>query len=263
MNARSSWTPINAIGIPIAIACCWFAGRVAWEHTVWTWERGPQMVGFSLMHSGTGLLLLLAFLFAGPIWVLTVLIFAWRKHSLGNALTWALLFAYAGAWGVLAIPGWAWERVFIERMASSPRAADMLYYAAVRGDLETVRGYIAQGLSVNARTCARAFTPIDGAARGGDLATIEYLISQGADVNSTNAYGDSPLCEAQERNHTEAIKLLVASGAKSIVGTPLQRDAATKAFVSRSNESNAACAEARLGNLAEQPCKSSRWLDRQ
>ena len=32
---------------PLAIL---FAGRVMWEETVWTWERGPQMVGFSLLH---------------------------------------------------------------------------------------------------------------------------------------------------------------------------------------------------------------------
>jgi hypothetical protein len=27
-----------------------FAARIAWEKTVWTWTRGPQAVGFSLMH---------------------------------------------------------------------------------------------------------------------------------------------------------------------------------------------------------------------
>ena len=27
-----------------------FAARIAWEKTVWTIFRGPQMVGFSLMH---------------------------------------------------------------------------------------------------------------------------------------------------------------------------------------------------------------------
>ena len=27
-----------------------FAARITWEKTVWTWSRGPQMVGFSLMH---------------------------------------------------------------------------------------------------------------------------------------------------------------------------------------------------------------------
>lgn len=32
---------------PVAIL---FAARVLWEKTVWTWSRGPQMVGFSLMH---------------------------------------------------------------------------------------------------------------------------------------------------------------------------------------------------------------------
>jgi hypothetical protein len=32
---------------PFAFA---FAARILWEKTVWTWSRGPQMVGFSLMH---------------------------------------------------------------------------------------------------------------------------------------------------------------------------------------------------------------------
>jgi hypothetical protein len=27
-----------------------FALRIGWEKTVWTWSRGPQLVGFSLMH---------------------------------------------------------------------------------------------------------------------------------------------------------------------------------------------------------------------
>jgi hypothetical protein len=33
--------------IPLGVA---FAARIAWEKTVWTWSRGPQAVGFSLMH---------------------------------------------------------------------------------------------------------------------------------------------------------------------------------------------------------------------
>jgi hypothetical protein len=31
------------------------AARLLWEKTVWTWTRGPQMVGFSLMHIHPGL----------------------------------------------------------------------------------------------------------------------------------------------------------------------------------------------------------------
>ena len=37
---------------PIAMP---FAVRIAWEKTVWTWSRGPQMVGFNLMHIHPGL----------------------------------------------------------------------------------------------------------------------------------------------------------------------------------------------------------------
>ncbi len=33
---------------PVALL---FSARIAWEKTVWTWTRGPQMVGFSLMHT--------------------------------------------------------------------------------------------------------------------------------------------------------------------------------------------------------------------
>jgi hypothetical protein len=31
-----------------------FAGRILWEKTLWTWSRGPQMVGFSLWHIHPG-----------------------------------------------------------------------------------------------------------------------------------------------------------------------------------------------------------------
>jgi hypothetical protein len=27
-----------------------FVARIAWEKMVWTWTRGPQAIGFSLMH---------------------------------------------------------------------------------------------------------------------------------------------------------------------------------------------------------------------
>jgi hypothetical protein len=48
------------IGIPIVAAAWVLAARLVWEQTVWSWDRGPQRVGFSLMHSGLGVLLILA-----------------------------------------------------------------------------------------------------------------------------------------------------------------------------------------------------------
>jgi len=32
-----------------------FGGRILWEKTIWTWQRGPQAVGFSLIHIHPGL----------------------------------------------------------------------------------------------------------------------------------------------------------------------------------------------------------------
>ena len=40
---RLSWPFLAPIGLL-------FAARIAWEKTIWTWTRGPQAVGFSLMH---------------------------------------------------------------------------------------------------------------------------------------------------------------------------------------------------------------------
>ena len=40
---RVAWLCLSPIGLL-------FAARIAWEKTVWTWSRGPQFVGFSLLH---------------------------------------------------------------------------------------------------------------------------------------------------------------------------------------------------------------------
>src|ERR1700737_3111155 len=40
---RVAWICLLPLGVS-------FAGRIAWEKTVWTIKRGPQMVGFSLVH---------------------------------------------------------------------------------------------------------------------------------------------------------------------------------------------------------------------
>jgi hypothetical protein len=40
---RVLWICVSPLGLA-------FAGRIAWEKTVWVMTRGPQMVGFSLVH---------------------------------------------------------------------------------------------------------------------------------------------------------------------------------------------------------------------
>ena len=41
---------VQLIWLCFAPAAMLFAARIAWEKTILTWERGPQMVGFSMIH---------------------------------------------------------------------------------------------------------------------------------------------------------------------------------------------------------------------
>jgi hypothetical protein len=60
-----------------------FAARIMWEKTVWTWSRGPQMVGFSLMHihpifAIVGMLFCLAVM----VWLLPAIPFAIARRKI-------------------------------------------------------------------------------------------------------------------------------------------------------------------------------------
>jgi hypothetical protein len=185
---------LKIIGVPIVAAAWVFAARLIWEQTVWSWERGPQMVGFSLMHSGLGVLLILVF-YSGLLWLGIVLIVAALTRSLGGKLGLALLLAYALAWGVIATPYGFWQRMFIDRY-SPAQAIDFFTYAAATGDLRTVKAFLDRGVDINSQS--RNGTALHGAAVQGEIEVIEFLIAHGADVNAINAYGDSPMANAME-----------------------------------------------------------------
>jgi hypothetical protein len=116
---RTFPTTLKFIGIPIVAAAWVLAARLVWEQTVWSWDRGPQMVGFALMHSGLGVLLILAF-HSGLIWPGIFLIAAVFTRSLGGKPGVSLLLAYTFAWGVIAIPYGFWQRMFIDKCSPTP-----------------------------------------------------------------------------------------------------------------------------------------------
>ncbi len=222
------------IGVPIVIAAWLLAVRLIWEQTVWSWNSGPQMVGFSLMHSGLGALLILAQL-GGLLWAAAMLIAAAVCRTFGGRLAVLLLVGYAVAWALAATPYGFWQRLFIERFTPS-HAVDFLTFAAATGDLRTVRAFLDRGVDVNAQS--RSGTALHGAVVQGELEVIEFLIARGADVNAINAYGDSPMANAQEararQNETQA--LLAKYGGKLIRGSAEQRDLVIKEQVQRDIE---------------------------
>lgn len=204
------------------VLCSWLlAAELIWEQTALSWERGPQMVGFSLMHSGAGALLLLA-VFAGLAWALAMLIAAAITRSLPRKSL-ALLAAYALALGMLATPYGFWQRLFISKI-SPAHACEFSTYAAAGGDLQTVKAFVKHGTSVNCM--GRDGTPLHAAAVRGQLDVAEYLLASGADANALNPFGDSVLAVAMqaESRQAETRALLVRHGATLVRGSQEQHD---------------------------------------
>src|SRR5580658_641069 len=94
-----------ALGVLPLIGTALLAGRLVWEQTVWTWERGPQMVGFSLAH-GSGAVLLLAPFLLG-FWAAIALIVIFTnlvKKRRTDTPTWAAFGLTVLLFGLLFVP---------------------------------------------------------------------------------------------------------------------------------------------------------------
>jgi hypothetical protein len=215
---------VRIAGAVFSVGTAMLFGRLIWEETVWTWERGPQMVGFSLAHGSGALLLFFPILLV--VWTAIVIVLTvWnivRKKQVPKT-RWAALGLILLLFALGSIPEGFWERAFIGRMAASPRAGDLLLYAAYRGDLGTVQGLVSHGVPVNATDHAYWRTALYGAAGKGDVETIRYLASKGANVNAVDRYGDSPLQLAISNHQDSAAKTLLSLGAKRIQGDEAQR----------------------------------------
>jgi hypothetical protein len=225
-SVRVRWW-LLALGVVPIVGTALLAGRLIWEQTVWTWERGPQMVGFSLAHGSYFVLILAPFLLV--LWmavalVLTVLDLVKRRKA--DVPTWGALGFAVLLFGLLLVPSGVWQRLFITQMAASPRAGDLLVYAAYGKDYRTVKAMLSHGVSIRATDHSEWRTALHAAAIAGDLRTIQFLLSSGADVNALDRSGDSPLELAVSRGHGECAKFLQQHGGESIHGDEAQHQKA-------------------------------------
>jgi hypothetical protein len=220
--SRAFPSSLKYAGVPIVAASLVLAVRLILEQTIWSWARGPQMVGFSLMHSGLGVILILA-LYGGLLWAGAVVVASVLARNLGGKLVISLLFAYAFAWRVVATPYGFWQRAFIDKY-SPAQAIDFFTYAAASGDLRTVEAFLNHGVDINSQ--GRNGTALHGAAVEGEPEIIEFLLAHGADVNAVNAYGDSPMANALQakKRVAETQSLLEKRGGKLIRGSEEQRN---------------------------------------
>jgi hypothetical protein len=104
---------------------------------------------------------------------------------------------------VLALPGCAQD---------SPK--DLLA-AARKGDVETVRALLDNGLDVNSKTESGA-TALFFACDLGNLDLVKLLLDRGADVNAVDtSYHASALAWAMQKDRLDIMKVLLEHGAKS------------------------------------------------
>jgi len=218
---------LRVSGVIVFVGSAILSARLIWEQTVWTWERGPQMVGFSLAHGAGAILLLFPLLLL--IWLAVVVGLTVRSLIKRNPIApvrWAALTLAISLLVVGDLPEGFWERVFISRMAASPYAGELFRDAAYAGDLSAVRGFISHGVPVDSIDHLTWETALHAAASGGHILTIRYLISKGANINALDRFGDSPLELASSRGHSAAAEFLAGRGAERIRGDDAQRQKA-------------------------------------
>jgi hypothetical protein len=211
---------LNWIGLVVVVMSLQLAGRLVWEQTVWTWNRGPQLVGFSLMHSDA-ILLFLAF-GGGLFWIAGVAIFAARSRSFGMT-TGILVVLYGLSWLLVETPYGFWQRMFIEKLAHGANAPEFLTFAAAVGDLQTVDAFLSHGVPVDVRNRNGA-TALNGAAVEGHLKVADHLLANGADVNAVDRRGHTPLENALSMNRVDMARFLTERGGKMIHGGEGQRN---------------------------------------
>lgn len=208
----SNW--LRASGWVILVVQSLFVARIVYESTFLTCWNGPQMVGFSLMHTGPSIFLIgLLSLPFGALFSAVMLIFGLFKKPRFDRNEWLLLGGYVVSFSLLSLPYSTWERMDMKVCSSGPLGDSFLQQAALQGDFDQVKMLVEQGHNVN-RASGAGETPLSSSVRGGRVDVVRFLLAKGADVNKQNWLSDeTPLMLAANSGDIEIIKLLLDDGA--------------------------------------------------
>jgi ankyrin repeat protein len=100
-----------------------------------------------------------------------------------------------------------WPKTNVEWRSDKDESPLMI--AAIRGHAELVRKLVARGADVN----KTGWTPLHYAATSGHVAIIEFLLEQHAYIDAESPNKTTPLMMAAHYGTSQAVKLLLESGA--------------------------------------------------
>ncbi len=201
-------------GTIAAPGTAYFAARMVYEQTLLSWRNGPQMVGFSLAHSGP-ILILFASIVLMALWCIGVIgrsLWAMFRGKTVSPWRWAFLAASVTLLLIPSVPYDTWQLLSASRLASGPHAPEFFTYAAASGNLRLVESFLRRGIDVDTRN-ADGSTALYGATVEGQVKIIELLIARGADVNLRNRWGHNPLYAARATKREDVVRILEAHGA--------------------------------------------------
>jgi hypothetical protein len=239
----SSFSPTGQLSRASVIAWCVaivgtliLAIRLVWEQTLLTWERGEQMVGFSMAHTwGVLLLIVVLCLLCAHAWILAFIIEAiyraMRKRPIARS-SWVAAVLLSVAVGLIYVPYSAWKYLIVTLKGPGPQAESLLKYAIVGGNRRLAELLIVKGTSLDGcdagdieteammvRGGASDYTfdgcaPLSVAARVGSPQGLQLLLSKGANPNVRSGHWQrTPLMDAAQANRPEAVKALLRAGA--------------------------------------------------
>jgi len=207
--------PWTLAGYALLSAAAVFAGRIVYEETILTWLRGPQMVGFAMIHGAMPLILV-----AGSIglpgsllWVVVSLVLLIRRKFRIAVTGWVpriLLLLLAVP---LFMPYEAWEEFMVRMAGPGSHGRDFLVQAAAQDKRRFVTLLLRKGYDINYELSG-VETALSGASGGGHQEMVSFLISEGADMNhKDHLTGETPVMAAAEMGQLGTVKVLLKNGA--------------------------------------------------
>ena len=141
---------LTAIGILLAPGAVVFAGRIVYESTILTWQRGLQMVGFSMLHGSVGIAGLLS-LWIGLLWVVILTLVAALSRTLMTRSQVLLSAILVLSFGLVCVPYGYWKLLTVKVCGIERVTPYWLTAAAARGETPLLRHLIASGFDINTR----------------------------------------------------------------------------------------------------------------